>query len=301
MRKLLTPLEAAHHLGITTELLFQFTKRKLGKTRGLRPLPTVEQDGQTRFSRLDLDAFDSMLRGEWCDPSEGRLSIPKAILDHLRAESRNQCARCGSGVGVETAHIRPWATSRSHHPHNLLRICSACHREHDAQHSLTTEDLQAIKDCLIARTRANLMERAQPSRKHLRSPRASQDFVGREKELEVLVDALRSGRSAAVYGVAGIGKSELLLQAISRCNTGRPVLWCNVEQCRNVADVVSALRAALAIGGSEYDVEDLPSRLDAAHVCVVFDGIEQAILDDLDKFEDTVHALFHATSATWIW
>ena len=296
---LLAPLEAAHHLGITSELLFQFTKRSFGPTRRLRPLPAVEQDGQTRFSRGDLDAFDSMLRGEWCDPCEGRPSIPKAILDHLRAESRNQCARCGSGVGVETAHIRPWATSRSHHPHNLIRICSACHREHDAQHSLTTEGLQAIKDRLIARTRANLMKRARPSGKYLRSPRASQNFVGREKELEVLVDALRSGRSAAVYGLAGVGKSELLLQALSRCNTGRPVLWCNIEQYRNVADVVWALRLALSIDDTVYDDGDLPSRLDAAHTCVVFDGIEQASLDDdLDAFEDTVHALFHATSDT---
>ena len=295
---LLTPLEAAHHLGITTELLFQFTKQRFGKTRGLRSLQTVEQDGQTRFSLPELNAFDSLLGGEWCDFSEGRPSIPRAILDHLRAESQNQCARCGSGVGVDTAHIRPWAMSRSHHPHNLVRICSACHREHDAQHSLSTEVLQAIKDCLIARTRANLMDRTQPSRKHLRSPRASLDFVGRENELEVLVDALRSGRSATVYGVGGIGKSELLLQAISRCNTGRPVLWCNIEQYSNVADVVSALRTALAINGTACSDDEFPSRLDAAHTCVVFDGIEQASLDDLDEFEDTVNELFHATSDT---
>ena len=295
---LLTPLEAAHHLGITTELLFQFTKRSFGKTRGLRSLHTVEQDGHTRFSLPELDSFDSILGGEWCDSSEGRPSIPRAILDHLRAESQNQCARCGSGVGVDTAHIRPWAISRSHHPHNLVRICSACHREHDTQHSLSTEVLQAIKDRLIARTRANLMDRTQPSRTHLRSPRASLDFVGRENEIEVLVDALRSGRSATVYGVGGIGKSELLLQAISRCNTGRPVLWCNIEQYRNVADVVSALRTVLAINGAACSEDELPLRLDTAHACVVFDGIEQASLDDLDEFEDTVNALFHATSDT---
>ena len=205
-KETLSPIEAAYYLGITTELLFQFTKRSFGKTRGLRPLSTVEQNGQTRFRRLNLDTFDSTLRGEWCGPSASRPSIPKAILDHLRAESQNQCARCGSGVGVETAHIRPWATSRSHHPHSLLRICSACHREHDAHHSLAPEELQAIKDCLIARTRANLMERARPSRKRLPAPRASQDFVGREKDLEVLVDALRSGRSAVVLRCRGYRK-----------------------------------------------------------------------------------------------
>ena len=296
--KLLTPLEAAHHLGITSELLFQFTKQNFGRARGLRSLETVEHNGQTLFGLLELNAFDSLLAGQWCDATESRPSIPKAILDHLRAESQNQCARCGSGIGVDTAHIRPWAISRSHHPHNLIRICSACHREHDSQHSLSTEQLQAIKDRLIARTRTSLLDRMQPSRKHLKSPRASQDFVGRENELEVLVDALRSGRSGTVYGVGGIGKSELLLQALSRCDTGRPVLWCNIEQYRTVADVISALRTALATDGTACSDGELPSRLDAAHTCVVFDGIEQGSLDDLDDFEDTVNALFHATTDT---
>ena len=295
---LLTPLEAAHHLGITSELLFQYTKRSFGKSRDIRPLETVEQDGQTRFSLSELDSFDSMLGEQWCDPTEDRPSIPSAILNHLRAESQNECARCGSGVGVDTAHICPWKISRSHHPHNLIRICSACHREHDSQNSLSTAELQKIKDRLITQTRANLMDRMQQSCKHLRSPRASPDFVGRENELKELVNALRSGRSAVVYGVGGIGKSELLLQAISRCDTGRPVLWCNIEQYSTVADVVSALRTAIAINGQACSRTDLPSRLDAAHTCVVFDGIEQASLDDLDEFEDTVNNLFHATTDT---
>ncbi len=293
--KLLTPIQAAHHLGITTELLFQFTKQNFGKTNGLRSLQTVEHNGLTRFSLKELNTFDSLLAGEWCEAGKDRPSIPKAILDHLRAESQNQCARCGSGVGVDTAHISPWAISRSHHPRNLIRICSACHREHDAQHSLSTEQLQAIKDRLIARTRTSLMERMHPSRKHLQPPRTNQDFVGRKKELETLVDALRTGRSATVYGVGGIGKSELLLQALTLSDTGRPVLWCNIEQYRTVTDVLSALRAALATDGTACSENDLPSRLDAAHACVVFDGIEQGSLDDLDEFEDVVNELFHAT------
>ena len=295
-KKLLTPLEAAHHLGITTELLFQFTKRNFGKTNGLRSLQTVEHNGLTRFSLKELNTFNSLLSGEWRETGKDRPSIPKAILDHLRAESQNQCARCGSGVGVDTAHISPWAISRSHHPHNLIRICSACHREHDSQHSLSTEQLQAIKDRLIARTRASLMERMHPSRKHLRPPRTCQDFVGRKKELETLVDALRTGRSVTVYGVGGIGKSELLLQALTLSDTGRPILWCNIEQYRTVTDVLSALRAAIATDGTACSENDLPSRLDAAHACVVFDGIEQGSLGDLDEFEDAVNEIFHATS-----
>ncbi len=295
---LLTPLEAAQHLGITSELLFQFTKQSFGKSRDLRPLETVEQDGRTRFSRSELDVFDTMLGEPWSNSAEDRPSIPSAILDHLRAESQNECARCGSGVGVETAHISPWVISRSHHPNNLIRICSACHREHDVQHSLPTKELQAIKDRLIARTRENLKDRMQQSYKHLKSPRAARDFVGRENELEKLLDALRSGRSAVVYGVGGIGKTELLLQAINRCETGRPVLWCAIEQYSTVADVVSALRSSIVINSTACSLEDLPARLDDVHACVVLDGIEQASLDGLDEFEDTINDLFHATTDT---
>lgn len=296
--KLLTPLEAAYHFGITTELLFQFTKRRFGRSEGLRALKTVEHKGQTRFSLSELNAFDSLIGGPWSNSSKDRPAIPKAILDHLRAESRNQCARCGSGIGVDSAHIRPWKDSRSHHPHNLIRICSACHREHDSQHSLSTEELQALKDRLIARTRANLQERMQPLHRHLRPPRPLRDFVGREGELETLIDALRSGRSATIFGVAGIGKSELMLQALDRCDTGRPVLWCNIEQYRRVTDIMSALRTALSIEGVEGSDEQLPSRLDAIHACVVFDGIEQSGLDNLDEFEDAVYTLFRLTSDT---
>lgn len=296
--EILTPLAAAHRLGITTELLFQFTKRSFGKTRGLRALKTVEHNGQTRFSLSELIAFDNLLDGPWSNASEDRPALPKAILDHLRAESRNQCARCGSGIGVDTAHIRPWKDSRSHHPHNLIRICSACHREHDSQHSLSTEELQALKDRLIAGTRAHLKERMQPLHKYLRPPRPMRDFVGRESELETLIDALRSGRSVSIFGVAGIGKSELVLQALDCCETGRPVLWCNIEQYRKVADVMSALRTALSIEGIECSDEQLPSRLDAIHACVVFDGIEQSDLDNFDEFEDTVDTLFHSTIDT---
>ena len=297
-KRRLTPLEAAYHFGITIELLFQFTKRSFGKSIDLRALKTVEHKGQTRFSLSELNAFDRLLARPWSNSSEDRPAIPKAILDHLRAESRNQCARCGSGVGVDTAHIRPWKDSRSHHPHNLIRICSACHREHDSQHSLSTEELQALKDSLIAGTRANLKERMQPPHGHLRPPRPLRDFVGRESELETLIGALRSGRSVTVFGVAGIGKSELVLQALDRCETGRPVLWCNIEQYLKIADVMSTLRTALAIDGIACSEEQLPSQLDAAHTCVVFDGIEQGDLDDLDEFEDTVYDLFRLTSDT---
>src|SRR4051794_8282457 len=123
---LLRPLAAAHRLGITSELLFQYTKPGFAKASRLRALSTVERSGATLFSSKELDTFDALLAGAWRPLGADRPPIPKAVLDHLRAESLNQCARCGSGIGVDTAHIQPWAESRSHHHANLIRLCSQC-------------------------------------------------------------------------------------------------------------------------------------------------------------------------------
>lgn len=102
----LSLLAAAHYLGITSELLFSYTKASFSKSSGLRALKSVERAGRTQFCVSELNAFDALLAGPWPRTDARRAPIPKAILDHLRAESLNQCARCGSGIGVDTAHIR---------------------------------------------------------------------------------------------------------------------------------------------------------------------------------------------------
>lgn len=293
---LLIPLAAAHRLGITSELLFQYTKPSFAKASGFRTLTSVEQSGKTLFSISELDAFNALLAGPWRPAGAQRPAIPKAVLDHLRAESLNQCARCGSGIGVDTAHIRSWADSRSHHHANLIRLCSQCHREHDAQHSLSTDELISLKTVLVERTRANLTARMQPSQPLGNLPRPASSFTGRDSELVMLMDALRSGRSAIITGVGGIGKTELLVQALSRSEMGRPVFWIDVEQYRDTSDILAVLRAALGKDGVACPETALPARLDAVQGCVVFDGIERATLSDIDEFEDAVAALYSATS-----
>jgi len=296
--RLLTTLDASLYLGVTAELLFQFTKNSFSKSSGLRSLKTVEHEGKTRFSERELNEFDKLLGGYWCGPDESRPSIPKAILDHLRAESQNQCARCGSGIGVDTAHIVSWSVSRSHHPHNLIRICSSCHREHDAQQSLSTEELKKIKQNLIDRTRVRLKNRIQSPTSCLRPPRQSKQFFGREIQLKTLTNALQLGESVMISGIGGIGKSELLLQAFSCIESGRTVLWCNIEEYRTVTELIIVLRSALSDDGIACGEEELPSRLDDIQACIVFDGIEQSKLDRLDEFEDALTQLHRDTINT---
>ncbi|MEZ5778552.1 MAG: HNH endonuclease [Paracoccaceae bacterium] len=296
--EVLSPLAAAHYLGITSELLFQYTKKRFAKSSGLRALNTIEKSGSTHFSKNELDAFNEILSGPWPTTDDRRPTIPKAILDHLRAESSNQCARCGSGIGVDTAHIVPWAESQSHHHANLIRLCSACHREHDAQNSLSTGELRALKEAIVERTRTNLMMRMQVTSPITGGPRPIANFVGRESERSILIDALRSGRSTMITGVGGIGKTELLVQALCAAETGRPVFWIDVELFRSPTDVLAALRIALGSGGVACPGENVATRLDTLQACVVFDGVERMAFDDVDTFEDAVIALISATSQT---
>jgi tetratricopeptide (TPR) repeat protein len=295
-RDRLSQLAAAHHLGITAELLFQYTKAGFARASHLRSLKAVEHAGATLFSRAELDDFDALLRGPWSGAGVPRPAIPKAILDHLRAEALNQCARCGSGIGVDTAHIRPWSESRSHHPGNLIRLCASCHREHDAQQSLSTADLLALKNRLIQRTRTNLTTRMENARPLSRVRRPSATFVGRDHELLSLVEALRSGRSAIITGGGGIGKTELLVHAVHQAGTGRPVFWIDVDQHRTAADILLELRTAVGGDGIACPEAALADCLDALQACVVFDGVERATLEDLDGFEDILIDLYSATA-----
>ena len=290
------PPTAAYRLGITAELLFQYTKASFERTTGLRSLRTVEIDGRTLFDTRELDEFDSIIAGAWPGSSEGRLTVPKAIVDHLRVESMGQCARLQNGICIHTAHLPPWAESRCHHHANLIRICSACHSEHDLQNSLPTGELLALKAALIERTRRNLAIRMQSVRPIGAVPRPTKRFVGREVELADLVEALRSGRSALVTGVGGVGKTELLVRALGVAGTGRRTFWMDVKTHGTSADVMAALRTSLGRDGVACPEEAVGTRLDAYQACVVFDGVEHATLGDFDDFQDTLTNLHAMTS-----
>lgn len=286
----LTASEAALHLGITPELLFFYTSRsfqkRLGESRRLR---TLQIEGSTRFLVSELDDFDSYLREPWAEVSEARRDPPPKVLAYLHAESGGSCMRCGSGVAVQTAHIDPWASSRCNHHHNLLRICSGCHNEHDAHHSLPTEELRKLKASGIERLKANLRSRLN-FRPHFPLPSPDPMFVGRAEELERIRDSLRTDRYLLVHGPGGIGKTQLVLRALEAADTERPVLWIEAERF----DGVEAMKAALEVslrsiqqGGSG----PLESSLDRLQACLVIDGLEQFKASDIDAIDDWITQL----------
>lgn len=301
LSRLLPPLEAAHYLGITPELLFQYTRSSFKKnTNETRRLLSVECEGLTRFAIEELDSFDLYLKEPWSECGSFRTDPPKCVIDHIRAESSNQCARCGSGGGVQTAHIDLWAMTRSHHHHNLIRLCSRCHLEHDLHGTLSTSELVAIKQRLIERTRMLLNRRLEPISSRFRSPKPATAFFGQTNALSALRRGLQAGRSILVAGVAGIGKTQLVLQALQNIETGRAIIWIDVESYRSVDGILSALKIALRddFGGSGRDRDHIASRLDAMQACVVFDGIENGNEPSLDELEDMLAKLLAETINT---
>ncbi len=296
----LMPIEAAYHLGITPELLFFYTSGSFKKRPGEHHrLKTHEISGGTRFLRIELDAFDKYLQEPWADVGEHRRDLPQKILAYLHAESGGACVRCGAGVGVETAHIDAWARSYSNHHHNLLRICSACHSEHDLHHSLPTEELRRLKASGVERVRAQLRQRMSAGTGFCTPPPPSM-FVGRASELVELRDALRTDRFVLVRGPGGVGKTALTLKALALSDTGRPVLWMDLERYGSVDAVHAALAVAIRDHAANPPSEELIGQLDAVEACLVLDGVEQLHGPELDAIDDWIDNLQATVGAVQI-
>ena len=288
---LLSGLEAAEYLGITPELLFAYTSRRSWKSSvKKRCLKTEDVEGKTRFRRGELDDFDRHLGEPWGDPGSPRNDPPRCVENHLRAESGNQCLRCGSGIGVQTAHIEPWAKGRSNHHHNLVRICSQCHVEHDQHQSLSSDKLRTLKQEAVDRTRKKLRRRMHLIAGRFRRPAADRLFVGRETDVGTLRHALRSQRNVLLRGAGGIGKTQALLRALDGLDTGRPVVWVEVERYDSAEDLLTALQV-LVTEGEEVSTDTLASRLDELNACMVLDGVEQLTGPSLDEVDDLLARL----------
>lgn len=290
------PLDAAYYMAITPELLFYYTSRGFKRSTGFEALPSHGQDGKTFFATKDLDAFDALLAGPWQHPPGEKAPVPGPVTNHLRAEALNQCARCKDGIGIQNAHIVPWNVSHSNHHRNLIRLCANCHKEYDVHHTISFAQIQELKKHLSERVRDSLRSRLQDvGVGSFRRPAPL--FVGRSEELQTLIALLREGRSVMINAVGGGGKTELLVQALAVMETGRRVIWIDVDQYRSTAAVSTALRFALSKGRLRAD-DKIAELLDEADAILVLDGVERANLDDLDAFEDFVAELIRSTAST---
>ena len=296
-RKLLTDVQAAYHLGVTPALIYAYTQYRWGADS--RKLSTAQRNGKTYYDEAEIDDFNSYLWQPWAEIGN-RPQIPRPLEAHLNAESGNQCLRCGSGIGVETAHIEPWSKSRSHHHDNLVRICSSCHNEHDRHKSLSSIDLRTIKESAVQRTRRRLSLEMRPVQSQFDPPSSERIFVGRAKELETLCDAIREGNTVLVQGVGGIGKTQLLLQALDRTQISKRIVWLNMENLGNLSNVSTALALSTAELEPGESLGNIADALDVEDCLLVLDGGEQMATAGLDSLDDFLMDLRNRLKKTQI-
>tara|TARA_R110000737_G_scaffold348199_1_gene381506 strand:+ start:45 stop:2480 length:2436 start_codon:yes stop_codon:yes gene_type:complete len=129
-------------------------------------------------------------------------------------------------------------------------------------------------------------------------PRASKHFFGRQDELSTLINALQSESSILISGIGGIGKSELLLQALKQVETDKTVIWCSIDKYHSVEDLILALRQVFAVQNVPCSKDNLPLHFDKIKACIVFDGLEQSNLDNLEELEDLIQEWHSSTNIT---
>lgn len=293
----LSSLEAAHLLGITQELLFSYTRKQPKKNhQNDFSLRHVVRKGLIQFERSELERFDSYLKEPWSGIGDERPEIPTAIETFLRIEGGGQCARCGKGHKVTSAHIIPYAETRSHHHHNLIRLCTGCHAEYD-DGLIDRAEIVKIKDRLIAQTRGRLLATMQINPvSRGRVPNPAPVFVGRDKDVVILTKILCDKRSVSVEGAPGIGKTQLLLHALKRLPCQIPTIWIEVEACTNVSDVELALCVTLSTPERPVSSGALSSYLDQLNVRIAFDGVEKLSPNDWDEVNDFFQRLLTTTT-----
>ena len=294
---LLDEHQAAARLGITTQLLFAYTRNKpkqhLGDTKTLK---ITRREGRCLFRLEDLDEWDKYLREPWSSSGDDRPVIPTYVARYLDVECGGQCALCGKGHKLNNAHVSPYATSRSHHHHNLIRLCTDCHSKFD-DGLIPLEEVRRVKGALIQRVREIAAGPARVfSRKEVyRVPQPAPLFEGRQAELAVLAERLRDQRLVIVEGVGGIGKTQLVLRALRQLDDGLPTLWLDVESYASFEDLRLALLTSLLRAGIPIHGESFFDALAQQAVRIVLDGLDRMPQAEWDQVTDFLKDLIELT------
>lgn len=297
LQTLLDENEAAIRLGITKELLFAYTryapKKHLGHTNKLK---AVREDKQRKFRAAELDAWDAYLKEPWSYPVEERPPLPAYIDQYLKVECGGQCALCGKGHKLQNAHIGDYAVSFSHHHHNLIRLCTDCHSKFD-DNIIPEEEIRTVKGELVRKIRESLQDKKRLfSRATVhRVPRPDPIFIGRKDELLALNDRLGRERVIVVEGVGGIGKTQLVLQALCACKD-MPTIWLDVESYKSFGDLHMALLPAILENGVSLPAAS--SLFDALNKCrlrIVLDGLDRMPQSEWDQVVDFINDLVRLT------
>lgn len=277
---LISQNEAAVYLGITKELLFSFVKKGYNG----RKLAVNSNINNSFFEIDDLQNWNVFLNEPLINEGEKRPDIPLSIREYLKVESRGKCARCGSGHRLDNAHIKTWAESFSHHPHNLIRLCTDCHTKYD-DGIISKEEILRLKEQLIEKLKAeNTSFSIEMSSQRL--PKLTEDFKGREFELNELSELYAQNHLICIEGVGGMGKTQLLLKFIEREKLS--VNWFSIESFSGFQDFVIELFNRFQVGNFGKLLEVINNE----NAILVFDGIETLWSDFQDKVTQLLKQLY---------
>ncbi|KAA2238816.1 hypothetical protein F0L74_21620 [Chitinophaga agrisoli] len=296
IEKLLNDTEAALFLGITKELLYAYVrnapKLNLGHTRKLASKVIA---GKNYFVEKELLEFDGYLKEPWSAPDQMRPAIPRYIEDYLKTEIQGKCPITGKGYPLENAHIVGYAESLSHHHHNLVRVAKEEHTKADNA-VISRQLLRETKDRLIERLRDQL-RRDLDAGTMFKAPNPHPVFIGREEKLAELIGAISLKRFIVIEGLGGIGKTELLLNALKSIPADCHVLWIDVETVNNVNDLNIVLINQLSRLTGEHIGSSLFEILDKLQIVLVFDSLEKLLIHQRSETEEFIRTLLAQTQA----
>src|SRR5665647_260012 len=280
--KLLNVTDAAIYLGITKELLFAYIRNAPKKYLSEdRKLISIVKEGQNFFTEEALISFDEYLKRPWSKPGQARPPIPSYIREYLKVEIGGKCPITNKGYPLDDAHIVPYNQSLNHHHHNLIRIAKEEHTKAD-NGIIHSQILSETKNKLIESLRSKLKLEKKNLASSFRPPNPHPIFIGRIQKLIELTKAMEFNRLVIIEGLGGVGKTELLLEALDNVKYHNPVIWINVESVDNLSNLFVLLKSAIS---QHYGINVSNSILDSLRevsVTLIFDSIEKLLLNERD-------------------
>lgn len=292
-RALLKADEAALRLGITQGLLYAYVRNSpKGDGRKLKAIP---HEGEFLFTAENLEEWEAYLKKPWPPSGERRPEVPRYVKTYLKVESGDACALCGRGRGLDYAHIDSYASTENNFHHNLICLCKGCHFDYDSG-LIPKSKIKALKASLVQKIRERQNAGRQFSRGVVhRVPQPDALFVGREEEISALRDQLRAERFVILEGVGGIGKTQLLVNALQQLDD-LPTVWFDVESYQTLQDLQLAILSALMKEGVTVDsATSLFDVLDTQQLRIVFDGLDRVPADESDTVTDFLNDMIRHT------
>ncbi|MGH7667098.1 MAG: BTAD domain-containing putative transcriptional regulator, partial [Candidatus Dormibacteria bacterium] len=144
--------------------------------------------------------------------------------------------------------------------------------KHDARLlSPTWSNLPALGDPATGGRRTPVADPEVPTRA---LPSWTTQFVGREAELNVLGDLLRTQRMVTITGVGGVGKTRLAVAAAEVELTSRSAVFVDLGQVTDPSRLLWAVAAAFQAQGPSVTPAELARALADEPTLVVLDGCE---------------------------